>query len=230
MKGYLFVMLLSLPWVLLGAGYMSSARRKGYSPGMAAGVLALLSGAMGFAGMAGETALRVWMIYLALAAPVLLWLAVVFIPAGQPPADKPAATLIPWLIGLWLWGGWMALNGVTLTSALMMKGSVHGAILGQLQLVRSWVSLYRDERDGQLPAGLDELVPRYMERLPEVKSIVGDGVILHGPSAEVKTFDSYSPDDRGGWGYVYAAGSPDHGRVFINCTHIGVKGREWASY
>lgn len=115
-----------------------------------------------------------------------------------------------------------------------------GATKGQLGSIRAGLSIYYGDTEGQYPASLDVLVPKYVPEMrpPKIKDHPGaDGVEMYGPEACLSQpgqpggeIDPTKLRDTGKWGYVAAPKSPCDGTVFVDCTHKDTKGKAWHSY
>ena len=121
-----------------------------------------------------------------------------------------------------------------------MKGLAdEGSAKGRLGMLRSATAIYYGDTEGNYPADLNALVPKY---LPEFAAA---GVSTHPGVAGVEIYGaevcsgSKEPGqdlvaaklrDTGKWGYVVAPKAPCDGTVFIDCTHNDSKGRAWYSY
>jgi hypothetical protein len=112
--------------------------------------------------------------------------------------------------------------------ALRGGGSAAKQTLGQLNLLRSSVTVYYGDHEGKYPPSLEALTEerKYLEEIPKAEIYGKEGgedfEHLHsGGSRQVKAFSSRrDADDTGGWGYVADPNSPEFGDVFINCTHL----------
>lgn len=127
---------------------------------------------------------------------------------------------------------------VAIPGMLRMKNLAgEGATKGRLGSLRAGISIYYGDTNGQYPATLDALVPKYVQKiqLPAVQEHPGAaGVEIYG--AEVcggpKGLD-IAPEkarDTGKWGYVADPKAPCYGTIFVDCTHRDSKGSAWLSY
>lgn len=94
-----------------------------------------------------------------------------------------------------------------------------------LQSLRAAVAAYAADMKTKGPLQLSELTKdgKYLKALPSF-GLLG----RHQPSSEVKELGVL--DDSGGWTYWNWPGSPEEGKVVVNCTHTDSSGRSWASY
>lgn len=85
---------------------------------------------------------------------------------------------------------------------------------GKCGEIRSALSIYYSDNQGQYPSTLDALVPKYLNEIPELS-----GVGTHAPSRFVRVTTAPALTDSGGWAYVFSPGSAAHGHVWIDCIH-----------
>jgi general secretion pathway protein G len=100
-----------------------------------------------------------------------------------------------------------------------------GATKGNLGAIRSALSIYYGDLEGQYPSDLDALTTgaKYLASVPPAKL----------PSYHPDLSDSLeaaAPDDTGGWVYDTVAGDARYGRVWVNCTHTDARGSVWTAY
>jgi len=115
-----------------------------------------------------------------------------------------------------------------------------GAAKGALGSLRAGVSLYYGDHEGQYPATLDALVPKYVQSLPApalARHPGATGYEPYGPEACLTqpgqpggALDASKLRDTGKWGYVADPKSPCGGMVFVDCTHTDSKGNSWHGY
>ena len=112
-----------------------------------------------------------------------------------------------------------------------------GAAKGRLGMLRSSLSIYYGDTEGQYPADLNALVPKYMPAIepPAVGAHSGaTGVEVYG--AEVcggpkgADIDPAKLRDTGKWGYVVAPKAPCDGTVFVDSVQNDSKGVAWYTY
>lgn len=103
-----------------------------------------------------------------------------------------------------------------------------GATKDGLGTLRSALSIYYGDHDGQYPASLEALLPKYLELMPKAES---------PEHKETDVWTAYGAEacaggsgDTGGWGYVTDMAAPCRGRVFVDCTHTDSKGSSWTGY
>lgn len=150
------------------------------------------------------------------------------------PSKKSSTGLIVGIVLIILFVGVMIV-GILAAIAIpkfaeLTKKSNEGASKGNLGALRSAMSIYYGDMEGQYPAELQALTTdgKYLTTIPSART-----PNFHADSAAVQNFDAMidaSQSDAGGWGYVNNPKSPDWGNVFINCTHTDTRGKSWNSY
>ncbi len=189
--------------------------------------LAILVSPFGWVSAISLIHVRLWMIPFSIAAPLLCALLLKILPMGS---KAHALTRSWWLIVLTLaYGLWSAKNVVAYYGIVSIAGSHRNASLGNLASIRSALTIYFSDNDKVYPSELEGLVPRYLEKIPEVHGISEGMIVHHLPTSLVTNVKNRQSDDRGGWGYVNqpklpdGQTNPDFGSVFINCTHKDVR-------
>jgi uncharacterized RDD family membrane protein YckC len=121
----------------------------------------------------------------------------------------------------------------------LLKKSGEGATKGNLGALRSGISIYYGDAEGQYPASLDALVPKYIPEIPKTKlgqhmesSIVTSyGAEVCGPATKYGAeIDATKLKDTGGWGYVSDPKASCWGQIFVDCSHKDSKDVGWATY
>jgi prepilin-type N-terminal cleavage/methylation domain-containing protein len=112
--------------------------------------------------------------------------------------------------------------------ASLIRKSSEGACKGNLGAIRSAISIYYGDMEGQYPATPEALTVggKYMSVLPAAKApnyhpdsaVVGLGSVI------------VNINDAGGWAYDDEAASPTYGGLYVNCTHTDTKGSLWSRY
>ncbi|MFA6319008.1 MAG: hypothetical protein WC943_16480 [Elusimicrobiota bacterium] len=102
---------------------------------------------------------------------------------------------------------------------------------GSLEGLRSGVSTYSRQNNGQYPVAFNQLYPRFIANIPPAFTAA------HGEVAEVQAYgaeacsgaviDGSRLKDTGGWGYVSDKSAPCWGRLFVDCTHSDSDGTAW---
>lgn len=107
----------------------------------------------------------------------------------------------------------------------MAAASFRAATLGNLNAIRSAVSLYYGDNDKRYPRDLTDLTEqgKYLASIPEAK------LGLYHPSSSAVHLGAGS-NDSGGWLYNNVPSNANFGTVLINCSHSDWKGNEWTSY
>ncbi|MFA5138817.1 MAG: hypothetical protein WC728_06235 [Elusimicrobiota bacterium] len=114
-----------------------------------------------------------------------------------------------------------------------MSKSNHEASIGNLGSIRSALSIYYGDMQGQYPTDLMTLTKdrKYVTSIPDVHTICINGTVHHSRSGKLTYFPSpAAADDQGGWGYVNEPTSQDFGAVFINCTHTDYMSKRFSDY
>lgn len=114
--------------------------------------------------------------------------------------------------------------------AELIRKSSEGAAKGNLGAIRSAMSIYYGDMEGQYPAQLESLTAggKYLTVIPAAKT-----PNFHPDSATVhylQGLNDASQADTGGWGYVNNPRDKDYGNIFVNCTHTDTRGKSWDSY
>ena len=111
--------------------------------------------------------------------------------------------------------------------AELIRKSSEGASKGNLGAVRSALSIYYGDMEGQYPSAMSSLTiaGKYMTVLPMSKA-----PNYHADSAAETQGALASLADGGGWFYVNAATDANLGSVLVMCTHTDTKGSVWTSY
>ena len=110
----------------------------------------------------------------------------------------------------------------------LIHKSNEGASRGNLGAVRSALSIYYSDMEGQYPAQLLGLTVngKYLKDLPSAWA-----PNYHQATTSQQVF-SVSPviSDYGGWMYDDRRDVGTYGNVFINCIHTDTKGKAWSEY
>lgn len=167
------------------------------------------------------------LIALTLLAPLLCWRLARLIPLGEKPANEEKFAQGIMLAAILAYGWWSALSAFTFFTYSLTASSNEKSMYGNLGAVRSALSIYYSDMEGQYPRRVDaNLFPKYMEKLPRTAALFRNGRILHLPTDRVSHFPSVEAQDQDGWAYVDDPASPDFGTFFINCTHLDLHGEK----
>ena len=111
--------------------------------------------------------------------------------------------------------------------AELIRKSGEGASKGNLGSIRSSLSIYYGDMEGQYPAQIGALTiaGKYLSAVPNAKtpnyhgdtSVEADGVLS-------------TVTDAGGWWYNNVVGDANVGQMIVRCTHTDSKGSIWTSY
>jgi prepilin-type N-terminal cleavage/methylation domain-containing protein len=109
--------------------------------------------------------------------------------------------------------------------ASLIRKSGEGASKGNLGAIRSALSIYYGDMEGQYPQAMTALTinAKYLSALPVAKT-----PNYHADSSAQN--NATTSNDAGGWNYDNVAGDPNLGTVLVNCTHTDTKGTLWTSY
>lgn len=121
--------------------------------------------------------------------------------------------------------GWLLMfAAVSKFGELTRKGN-EGAAKGGLGSIRSALSIYYGDLEGQYPSDLAALTVggKYLANLPKAKA-----PHYHRDSSAVRY--GKAADDAGGWLFNNITGDADRGTVLINCTHTDTRGSVWTVY
>ena len=108
--------------------------------------------------------------------------------------------------------------------ASLLRKSGEGASKGNLGAVRSALSIYYGDMEGQYPSLMTALTinGKYLTAIPLAKA-----PNYHSDSSTVQ---DPTPNDANGWAYNNSTTDPNFGTVLVNCTHTDTKGTIWTSY
>jgi prepilin-type N-terminal cleavage/methylation domain-containing protein len=111
--------------------------------------------------------------------------------------------------------------------AELIRKSGEGASKGNLGSIRSSLSIYYGDMEGQYPSTLAGLTVagKYLTSIPTAKT-----PNYHADSAVEKDALLSAADDAGGWVYNNVPNDSNIGNMEINCTHTDTKGSIWTSY
>lgn len=111
-------------------------------------------------------------------------------------------------------------------TALIRKAN-EGSSKGNLGALRSSLSIYYSDMDGQYPSDLGALTVggKYLQAFPVAKV-----PNYHADATTVAAWNGGLGDDSGGWAYDAAPGDPQQGSVLVNCLHTDSRGVLWTSY
>ena len=109
--------------------------------------------------------------------------------------------------------------------AELIRKSSEGASKGNLGALRSALSIYYGDMEGQYPTDVASLTigGKYLSAVPVAKA----------PNYHSDTSVSVgqtSANDAGGWSYNNTTGNANLGTVWVNCTHTDTKGTVWTTY
>lgn len=111
-----------------------------------------------------------------------------------------------------------------------VKTSNEGGTKGTLTAIRSGLSVYYSDMEGQFPSTLVPLTTPGNKYFKAPGNIISVYTQAHGKYNDIDYVPAFTGDtgDTGHWGYV-DSGS-EKGRIFVRCTHTDVKGSVWTQY
>ena len=117
--------------------------------------------------------------------------------------------------------------------AELIRKSSEGASKGNLGSLRSALSIYYGDMEGQYPATAAALTisGKYLTSVPVAKA-----PNYHGDASAVTLGDTAAKvtagavDTAGGWWYNSVMTDANVGTVMVNCTHTDTKGSVWTVY
>ena len=112
--------------------------------------------------------------------------------------------------------------------AELIRKSNEGASKGNLGSIRSALSIYYGDMEGQYPADPGSLTigGKYLSTMPAAKA----------PNYHADSSTTFLGSQAGGWqdvsGWIYDSVRTDqsYGSIFVDCTHTDSKGSSWTSY
>ena len=109
--------------------------------------------------------------------------------------------------------------------ASLIRKSSEGASKGNLGAIRSALSIYYGDMEGQYPATVDSLTinGKYLSTVPSAKA-----PNYHSDTSVIAYL--LNSNDGAGWSYNNIVNNPNQGTVLVNCTHTDTKGTVWTVY
>ena len=109
--------------------------------------------------------------------------------------------------------------------AEMIRKSSEGATKGSLGALRSALSIYYGDMEGQYPYDLIAMTvsTKYITQVPMVKT-----PNYHADSSQI--LEAVAANDASGWLYDNVIGDQNLGNVWVNCTHTATKSSVWTAY
>ena len=109
--------------------------------------------------------------------------------------------------------------------ATLIRKSSEGASKGNLGSIRSALSIYYGDIEGQYPQDIAALTVagKYLSTVPVAKA----------PNYHADTSAAVlaaAATDAGGWLYNNVIGDANQGTLWVNCTHTDTKGSTWTTY
>ena len=109
--------------------------------------------------------------------------------------------------------------------ASLIRKSSEGASKGNLGSIRSALSIYYGDMEGQYPFQLAALTlsGKYLATVPNAKT-------PNYHSDKATEVNASSSNDAAGWLYNDLSGDPNLGTVLVNCTDTDTKNSIWTTY
>jgi prepilin-type N-terminal cleavage/methylation domain-containing protein len=109
--------------------------------------------------------------------------------------------------------------------ASLIRKSSEGASKGNLGAIRSALSIYYGDMEGQYPATVESLTVggKYLSSIPAAKAP------NYHSDAPTVTYQEAS-NDGAGWTYNNTNLDANQGTILVNCTHTDTKGTVWTVY
>jgi hypothetical protein len=195
---------------------------------------ALALSPLGWAAALDISNVRGWMLWFSALAPLLLAELLRKLPQLPPPA-APRSMAAFWGLGTLLvaYGTWSGTAAAECLGSTLLSKTNIDATKGNLGGIRSMLSIYYGDMEGQYPVDLMTLTvnAKYMRTIPRTHSIAFNNTVYHTGSGKLAYFPSReAADDRGGWGYINDPASQDFGTAFINCTHTDYFSKRLSDY
>jgi general secretion pathway protein G len=109
--------------------------------------------------------------------------------------------------------------------AELIRKSSEGASKGNLGAIRSALSIYYGDMEGQYPADMPALTVagKYLSAIPVAKA-----PNYHTDSSAVT--NQTQSNNGGGWSYNNTTNDANLGTLWVNCTHTDTKASVWTTY
>ena len=109
--------------------------------------------------------------------------------------------------------------------ANLIRKSGEGASKGNLGSIRSALSIYYGDMEGQYPADLASMTVagKYLASVPVAKA-----PNYHTDASTL--LEATAITDASGWMYDNIVTDPNLGTLWVNCTHTDTKGTTWTTY
>ena len=116
--------------------------------------------------------------------------------------------------------------------AELIRKSGEGASKGNLGAIRSSLSIYYGDMEGQYPTSLAGLTVsgKYLAAVPNAKTPSYHPDTSLETDGDLAGLTDTGGTAAGGWGYNNVAGNANIGNMMVKCTHTDTKGSVWSSY
>jgi len=91
--------------------------------------------------------------------------------------------------------------------------------LAALHAVRCALAVYKTDHDGTFPGELEDLIPRYISHIPEIK-LPGHEKTRAVVNSKSTSGEEKHCGDTGNWVYFSAPSSKNYGEVLLDCRHM----------
>ena len=111
--------------------------------------------------------------------------------------------------------------------AELIRKSGEGASKGNLGALRSAMSIYYGDMEGQYPSVFTALTigGKYISQIPAAKA-----PNYHLDNSVTTLYSVSGLSDVGGWAYMDLASNANMSNVYVNCNHTDTKGLVWTAY
>jgi prepilin-type N-terminal cleavage/methylation domain-containing protein len=111
--------------------------------------------------------------------------------------------------------------------AALIRKSGEGASKGNLGALRSSLSIYYGDMEGQYPGALAGLTmsSKYLAAVPAAKT-----PSYHADNSTEYDKTAIATNDGGNWIFNNVTTDPNVGQLNVNCTHTDTKGSVWSAY
>ena len=111
--------------------------------------------------------------------------------------------------------------------AELIRKSGEGASKGNLGSIRSALSIYYGDMEGQYPAQIAAMTiaGKYLSAIPLAKT-----PNYHADSSAEQDVTPANLTDAGGWTYDNTSTDANFGSLEVRCTHTDTKGSIWSAY
>jgi len=109
----------------------------------------------------------------------------------------------------------------------IVQNRTDSTMKSQVHTFRSSLSIYSSDHNKSFPKTIKELIPNY---LPSPLKLWFHGKYPHPETTDVLTLKFKELTDSGKFVYIYNPGTDNHGKVYIDCSHLDVNSKRWDEY